>query len=350
MNTPHLTLPDLGWSNHFLSQLDLEEFETGTPARVTGVHRSLLDVLTTDGERRVALTPALAEGQPAVGDWLIIDATDHARLLDRKTVLTRRAAGSNPIPQPIAANIDTALITTSCNADFNPARLERYLALALQEGVTPVVVLTKADLADDPDDYRQRAEALHPGLFVETLNALDAEDTATRLSPWTGKGQTIVLMGSSGVGKTTIANALTGTIHATQDIREDDAKGRHTTTSRAMFRLSAGGWLIDTPGMRELRLMDAADGIDAVFDDLNELAATCRFSDCAHDTEPGCAIQAAIAAGDLDPARLTRWQKLQREDQFNSETVAERHARARTLGKMYRVGKARSSAKRGGPG
>lgn len=346
MNTNPLTLPDLGWSNHFLSQIDLDELETSTPARIMTVHRSIIDCLTIDGERRVPLTPALAEGQPTVGDWLLVDASDHARILDRKTVLTRRAAGSNPIPQPIAANVDTALITTSCNADFNPARLERYLAMVLQAGVTPVIVLTKADLAEDPEDYRTQAQALHPGLVVETLNARDKDETIRCLSHWTKTGQTIVLMGSSGVGKTTIANALTGTQQVTQDIREDDAKGRHTTTARAMFRLTGGGWLIDTPGMRELRLMDAAEGIEAVFDDITDLAATCRFSDCAHDTEPGCAIQAAITSGDLDPTRLARWQKLQREDQFNSETIAERHARTRALGRMYRAGKNRSKSKR----
>ncbi len=338
MNTPTYTLPQLGWSNHFLSQIDIDDLATTRPARVAGVHRTILDLLTETGAMRIALTPSLAEGQPAVGDWLLLDASGHARLLDRKSVLTRRAAGTNPVPQPIAANIDTCLITTSCNADFNPARLERYLAVVLQADVTPVIVLTKADLADDPDDYRDRAAALMPGLIVETLNALDAEQVARKLAPWAGMGQTIALLGSSGVGKTTIANALTGEQEATQAIREDDAKGRHTTTSRSLHRLAAGGWLIDTPGMRELRLMDAAEGIETVFDDIADLAQSCRFSDCAHDTEPGCAVQAAIAAGELDPARLARWQKLQREDRFNSQTVAEARAHARKLGRMYATG------------
>ena len=338
---PHdtISLPDLGWSNHFLRQIKLDELERSTPARVTGVHRTVVDALTQVGPVRVAMTPTLAEGQPAVGDWLLVDNTGHARLLDRKSVLARRAAGSNPIPQPIVANIDTCLITTSCDDDFNLARLERYLALTLQAGVTPVVLLTKADLAEDPDSFKSDAQHLRSGLVVETVNALETESVAKQLSPWTGKGQTIVLVGSSGVGKTTIANALTGRNEATQDVRSDDAKGRHTTTARTMFRLLAGGWLIDTPGMRELRLMDAAEGIDSVFDDIAKLAETCRFSDCSHETEPGCAIRSAIEAGTLEEERLIRWNKLQREDRFNSQTVAEARAHSRKTGRMISTGK-----------
>ncbi len=237
-------------------------------------------------------------------------------------------------------------ITSSCNADFNPARLERYLALALQAGVDPVIVLTKADLADDADDYRRRAEAIMRGVLVEVIDAKSA-DVLDRLAPFCAKGRTVALLGSSGVGKSTLTNALTGEHAATQEVREDDAKGRHTTTARSMHRTATGGWLIDTPGIRELRLFDVGEGLDEVFEDIVELAEGCRFNDCAHETEPGCAVQAAIAAGTLEPERLRRWQKLQREDRHNTESVAEHRARARGMQKVYRTGKERAKAKKG---
>ena len=167
------------------------------------------------------------------------------------------------------------------------------------------------------------------------MNALDLASTA-RLEAWCGRGETVAVAGSSGVGKSTLTNALTGAALATRGIREDDAHGRHTTTARSLHRTRAGGWLIDTPGMRALRLADAADGIEAAFDDIAALARDCRFGDCAHEAEPGCAVQAAIAAGGLDPVRLARWQKLAREDARNSATLAETRARERASGRFYR--------------
>ncbi len=175
--------------------------------------------------------------------------------------------------------------------------------------------------------------------------ALFGADVA-RLNAWCGPGQTLALVGSSGVGKTTIQNRLTGVTALTQDIREDDAKGRHTTTSRSLRPTLAGGWLIDTPGIRELQLSDAADGIEAVFSDVTDLLGQCRFSDCTHETEPGCAIQGAIAAGALDPERLARWRKLAREDRFNSESMAQTRARGRQFNKLHKVGKTRAKFKR----
>ncbi len=343
------SLAELGWTPFYQSQLTLEECESHQQLRVTEMHRNALDTLGPDGPRRVPMTHGLAEEGVAVGDWILIaKASGHPdRVLNRRSLLQRRAAGSEPSAQLIAANIDTLFITTSCNADFNPARLERYLALALQAGVDPVIVLTKTDLADDPDDYRRRAEAIMRGVLVELVNAKSA-DAADRLAPYCAKGRTVALLGSSGVGKSTLTNALTGDEAVTQEIREDDAKGRHTTTARSMHRTAAGGWLIDTPGIRELRLFDAGEGLDEVFEDIVDLAARCRFSDCAHETEPGCAVQAEIAAGELDPARLKRWQKLMREDLHNSESVAEHRARSRGLQKMYREGQKRGRAKRGG--
>lgn len=336
------TLADLGWSEHFAHQLDADE--TATPVRVTAVNRADLECLGVDGP--VTLVTPDETGRYAVGDWVLAEGGRAVRLLDRTTLIQRRAAGHDVKGQLIAANVDTLAVVTSCNADFNPARLERYLAMASSAGCLPLIVLTKADESDAPEDYQRQAEALSSAVIAVAINALDPDDVL-RLSAWCGKGQTLALVGSSGVGKTTIQNALTGIHDITQDIREDDAKGRHTTTARALRPTLAGGWLIDTPGMRELRLNEAADGIDAVFSDVTDLIGQCKFSNCAHESEPGCAVQAAIAAGSLDPERLARWQKLVREDRFNTETVAESRARSRNLNKMYKTGKKRGDWKRG---
>lgn len=350
MTLSPVSLSDLGWTPFFQSQLSPEEYESRRPLRVTEVHRSRLDTLGAAGPEQVPMTGDLADHGVAVGDWILVDAASGhpEKVLNRKSLLQRRAAGSEPSAQLIAANIDTLFITSSCNADFNPARLERYLALALQAEVDPVIVLTKADLASEPDDWRRRAEAIMRGVLVEVIDA-KSDDVTSRLAPFCAKGRTVALLGSSGVGKSTLTNALTDDAAATQEIREDDAKGRHTTTARSMHRTRAGGWLIDTPGMRELRLFDAGDGLDEVFGDILALAETCKFNDCAHETEPGCAIQAAISEGDLDADRLHRWQKLLREDRHNTESVAEHRARSRSLNKLYRSGQARGRAKRSEP-
>ncbi len=325
------TLAGLGWSAFFLSQLDLDELSL-TPARVSAVHRSRLEALTEAGP--VSVEPG-DTGSYAVGDWLLLDGPRVVRRLDRRSVLARKAAGTGAERQLIAANVDTLLIVSSCNADFNPGRLERYLALAAEAGCEAVVLLTKADLVEDAADYACKAEKLARGLIAMPVNATDPA-VAGMLAPWTKAGRTVALLGSSGVGKTTLTNALTGRADATQAIREDDAKGRHTTTHRALVPIPSGGWLIDTPGMRELRLADVADGIAEVFSDIEEIAENCRFRDCSHASEPGCAVQAAIAEGALDPRRLASWEKLRREDRYNSETLAEAHDRNRKFGKMVK--------------
>jgi ribosome biogenesis GTPase len=334
-------LAGLGWSAHFARQIQSDE----TPARISAVHRDRLEALSSQG--LLSLISHEETGRFAVGDWVVCDGSTVARRLEPLTSIGRRAAGEEAKGQIIATNVDTLGIVTSCNADFNPARLERYLAICAAGGALPLIILTKADLATDAEDYRQRAQRLSPLATAVAINACDPEDVA-RLEPWCRNGQTLALVGSSGVGKTTIQNSLTGIADATQGIREDDAKGRHTTTSRALRPTLAGGWLIDTPGMRELRLTDAADGIDQVFADITELTNACRFSDCRHETEPGCAVLSAIEDGRLDPARFARWQKLQREDQYNTEAVHEAHARYRRFSKMAKAGRERSDFKRRG--
>ncbi|MSU88874.1 ribosome small subunit-dependent GTPase A [Rhodobacteraceae bacterium 2CG4] len=333
--TPDLAA--LGWRPHFTAQLDAEEYTARAPVRVLTINRSGLTVRGAELHGHAPPVPDARGGPATVGDWLLVDPETlrPVRLLERFSLIARRAPGSDRERQLIAANIDTLFIATSCNQDFNPARLERYLALARGAGVTPVIVLTKADLSDDAQALVPEAEALSPGLIVEILDARD-RTAAQRLAPWCGKGQTVGIVGSSGVGKSTLIATLTGEALATQGIREDDARGRHTTTRRQLHRLPGGGWLLDTPGMRELQLTDAAEGLAEVFADIAELAAACRFRDCRHRTEPGCAVQAAIGDGTLDPARLARWRKLAAEDSHNSASLAERRARDKQFGKMVK--------------
>ncbi len=333
MPTP---LESLGWSTHFARQWQPGADDPRRPARIVEVHRDRLDALAPDGIVRLTLPPAISAGDCAVGDWVLAGPDNEVdTVLDRQTELSRRAAGTDARIQLIAANVDTLFVTSSCNADFNPARIERYLAMAHEAGCFPVLLLTKADTADDPQAYVKQGEKLAQNLPVMAINAHDPDDLA-RVAAWCKPGQTAALLGSSGVGKSTVTNGLTGDTLATADIREDDAKGRHTTTARTLRRMINGGWLIDTPGMRALRLHDATDGIDTLFDDISSLAEGCRFSDCAHDTEPGCAVQAAIEAGTLEADRLARWRKLRSEDMRNSQTLAQSRARDKGFGKMIK--------------
>ena len=313
------TLLDLGWSEFFADQLSDDEAQDTYPVRVMAVHRGTIAVSGARGEQAISpyIQGALpSDDHPTVGDWVLVDNATHlaARVLRRRNLFKRRSPGDPRREQMIAANIDTVFIVASCNQDFSVARLERYLVLAREVGVAPVIVLTKTDLTDAPEDYASAARAIEPGLRVETINGRDAA-SAAHLAGYCGRGQTVALLGSSGVGKSTLVNTLRGSDSiATQAIRERDATGRHTTTVREMHRLEHGGWLLDTPGMRELQLSDADAGIAEVFDDIVALVQECRFSNCAHTTEPGCAIRAAIAEGSLSEERYARWQTLSGQD------------------------------------
>lgn len=337
-----LSLADLGWNAHFEARYAeacsaFAEGDRLKPVRVVAVHRGHVDCLSELGEQTLAMGGVLRDTPVAAGDWLLVDAQQRLQLvLPRRTEFKRPAAGTGREWQLIAANVDVLFIVASCNQDFNLARLERYLVLAEEAGAWPVIVLTKSDLCEDAEAYRGQAAQLRAGVMVELVNALDSV-SVQGLASWCEPGQTVALVGSSGVGKSTLVNNLMGyQTLATASIREDDAKGRHTTTVRSMHRLPNGSWLMDTPGMRELKLADVQEGLQRVFDDITSLATQCRFSDCQHDDEPCCAVQAAIVAGSLEPDRLQRYLKLLREEARSSESLAERHAREREFGRMVK--------------
>ncbi len=293
--------------------------------RVAAIHRSRLEAIATTGSVDLSLPPHTNTAHFTVGDWVLADSQTNllVRRLNRRTLLDRHTEGART-PQLAGANIDTLFIVTSCNADFSPARLERYLALANEAGTTPVIVLTKADTVADARKYREQALALQRDLAVVTVNARSPA-AAEKLAPWCGPGQTVALIGSSGVGKSTLVNTLAGpnqqAPQLTGGIREQDAKGRHTTTSRSLHAIAGGGWVIDTPGMRTLHVSDIGYGIETLFAEITELAPNCKFRDCTHAHEPGCAVQAAIAAGTLPPDRLDRWRKLLSESRQNTRSA-----------------------------
>lgn len=333
-----LTLEDMGFDGFFCAQLS-DRGGAGAdvqPYRISEVHRDRLSGLAPTGPQILRPADGQQTGAFAVGDWVLANASGGiTRLLERKSLLHRRAAGSDARRQLIAANCDTLFITSSCNADFNPARLERFLVLAYEGGCAPVIVLTKADQANNLQEWHARAQALDPRVPVLVINAQKPDDLR-RLGELCPKGHTGALVGSSGVGKTTITNGLCARNDATGAIREDDARGRHITTSRTLRAMTNGGWIIDTPGMRALRLEDAGEGIGAMFADITELAEQCRFADCTHGKEPGCAVRAAVTTGRLDGERLARWKKLLEENARNSESLATSRKRRRPSEKEAR--------------
>ena len=338
-------LSDLGWNHSFQSQLDLESLESQLPFRVVSVQRNLIECLGLDRDnqpKQLQLSTyhwrdESPEEHPTVGDWLMLSLDlEPVALLERKSLIKRRGAGAESSVQLIAANIDTAFIVTSCNEEFSLNRLERYLSITAESNIHAVVVLSKIDLAPDWSSYLSQISQAYPDLPVEQINATDPA-SLHQLRKWIDHGQTTALLGSSGVGKSTIINGLKGDQQQlTGAIREADGKGRHTTTARSMHQLPGGGLLLDNPGMRELQLVDARDGIQATFSDIEALAESCRFTDCQHSAEPGCGVQAAIAANQLDQRRLDNYRKLIAEQTRNSESLAERRSNDRALGRFYK--------------
>jgi len=306
-------LSRLGWSPDRAAELPAD----CTAGRVSRVDRGRLSVLTADGESRVHPAAALFDPSgvsgPAVGDWVALRGGLAVAVLTRRSAFVRTVAGRTSAAQVVATNLDTVLVVDSLAGEARLRRVERYLAVAWSSGATPVVVLTKADLCDDVAAAVQEVGEDALGVDVLPVSSVTGEglDAVRALLP---HGRTGAMVGPSGVGKSSLVNALSGgSIAVTGDIREGDGRGRHTTTARELHVLPDGGLLVDTPGMRELGLYDDGDGVDTAYADVALLAAECRFRDCEHRTEPGCAVAAAIEEGRLDPARYSAWRKLQVE-------------------------------------
>ena len=332
------SLNKLGWKSYFNQQLTLDDLEQYTPARVSKVFRNRLVVIGENGEQDISLAKNTALIVATIGDWVLMSISGELdpKLLERLSLFQRKSPGANST-QSIAANVDTAFIVSSFNQDFNLSRIERYLALAKEADVSPVLVLTKLDQITEEQQlqYLDQLHEIEKHMLVVGINALEQE-SCKRLDDWCGVGQTVVLLGSSGVGKTTLTNTLCAEQEKTADIREDDSIGRHTTTERSLFFTQAGGMILDCPGMRELQLTDCEQGVKAVFADIEAMAADCKFADCEHQHEPGCVIRQAVDDGLLDARRLINYQKMLQEQQRNSRTLAESRLQDKNLGKLIK--------------
>ncbi len=311
---------DYGWNDYFSSKWNENATESMFPGRIIADFGQLLKVVTDKGEMLVGRPLNKGEDflQLAVGDWVGLETDAYGDtlvkiLLPRKTKFSRAAAGIEIKEQIVAANADTVFITQSLNKDFNMKRLERYMIAAWDSGAVPVVVLTKADCCEDINEKICMVYDTAPGVEVLAVSAVTGQGM-NEIRKYLAPGKTVALLGSSGVGKSTLVNTLLGEeILKTQEIREDDSKGRHTTTHRELVLLPGGGLLLDTPGMRALSIWEADTGMELMFGDIEELALKCRFYDCKHQNEPGCAIRQGIEAGALEKKRYESWQKLQKE-------------------------------------
>ncbi|MEJ3747917.1 ribosome small subunit-dependent GTPase A [Actinomycetes bacterium KLBMP 9797] len=341
-------LTSLGWDDSY-PMIDADH----RPGRVVRADRGICTVLCADGTVRASAGGGVlaAAGRdpanlPCAGDWVVVrtwpdDRITVERVLPRRTAIVRRTADKASIGQVLAANIDAAAVVEPLHPSPDVGRIERLLALAWESGARPLVVLTKSDLAADPAAIATDLAHAAPGVDVFPVSARRG-DGLDALRPLIAAGRTLGLLGPSGAGKSTLVNALAGTtVMGTQEIRRADGKGRHTTTYRALIPIPGGGAVLDTPGVRSVGLLDGAEGLDRAFTDVTELALECRFADCRHEGEPGCAVRAAIESGDLAPRRLASWRKLQREIAFetrrrDARLAAEERARWKRIHKEVR--------------
>jgi ribosome biogenesis GTPase len=332
-------LDAFGWSASFAEAFARFAAEGFVPGRVTREHRGLFRVQAEAGEYVGEIAGRLrheARGRadlPAVGDWVAVRPDAHAlraivhHVLPRRSRFSRKAAGEEHDEQVVAANVDTVFLVSGLDHDFNPRRIERYLVMAWESGARPVIVLNKADLRPDPEAAQREVEAVAAGAPVH-LVSVRAGRGLESLAPYLLPRETVALLGSSGVGKSTLLNHLAGEAQQpTREVRARDSHGRHTTTHRQIFRLPGGALMLDTPGMRELQLWEPGAGLQAAFEDIEALAAGCRFGDCAHESEPGCAVRAALAEGRLEERRLASYQKLRSE---GARLAREQDKRARS--------------------
>ena len=350
-----LSLAAWGWDDRWAADFEAFAGSGMWPARVTAQHRGLWIVIGERGEIAASPTGKLRRAAddseyPTVGDWVACIESPHGGVaainatVPRRSAFRRKAAGSRPGAQTIAANVDTLFIATSLNHDLTPRRLERYVAMARESGAEPVLLLTKADLVEDA---AEQAAAIESEIHVPAV-AISAQtgQWLESVSPWFVPGRTLALVGSSGVGKSTLLNRLAGEeLMVTREIREDDARGRHTTTHRELFLLGSGALVLDTPGMREFGVWDADEGLDETFAEIVELARQCRFADCSHRLEPGCAIRAAVQDGRVDEARLKSYRRLAYE-LAEQPSVAVQRDRDRRFFKAVRNASAESMARK----
>jgi ribosome biogenesis GTPase / thiamine phosphate phosphatase len=340
-------LSDLGWNPRLEAGFQQYRCEGLVPARVAREDREQYLVYTEAGESRVQVSGKFrfaATGRadfPAVGDWVALEGPTIHAMLPRASKFSRKVAGVKTEEQIVAANVDTLFIVLGLDSDFNPRRVERYLAPAWDSGATPVIVLNKVDVCEDAAGLVAEVELIAPGIAVHPVSALDEDVEA--LHRYCERGRTIALVGSSGVGKSTLINALLGEDRQdTGDVSEHLDRGRHTTTRRELIVLPAGGLVIDNPGMRELQLWGDEAGVDETFTDIAQLAALCRFRDCRHDTEPDCAVQSALADGSLDEDRYRSYLKLKRELRYlagkqDQRVRAADHARWKQIARQHRA-------------
>jgi ribosome biogenesis GTPase / thiamine phosphate phosphatase len=314
-----LNLEELGWDSFFADAFEPYGKDNLIPARVSARHHGPCELFTGLGPMGGVPSGKLSDEElPAVGDWVAVRPVEGEKkavieaVLPRRTAFTRKEAFKRTVVQVIAANVDTVFVVTAFGGDLNPRRLERYLTSAWDSGASPVIVVNKSDLADDPEGELAEVEPVLIGVPVHSVSAVTGEGLEA-LDPYLGVGRTIALLGSSGVGKSTLVNRFAGReLLATAEIGAD-GRGRHTTSHRELVPLPSGAVLLDTPGMRELQLWAGEEVLDTTFAEISELAARCRFSDCAHEEEPGCAVREALSNGTLAEERFSSYRKLQRE-------------------------------------